>query len=77
MDIEDNGTLITKGDANEVDDPIPLEGEKVIGKVVYIIPYIGKIFRFLNTKYGIALLITIAIAWMVLPRFFKKEVEKK
>ncbi len=77
MDIEDNGTLITKGDANEVDDPIPLEAEKVIGKVVYIIPYIGKIFRFLNTKYGIALLITIAIAWMVLPRFFKKEVEKK
>lgn len=77
MGIENDATFITKGDANDTNDPMTLEGKKVIGKVVYIIPFIGKVFRFLNTRYGLALLITIAIAWMVLPRFFKKEVENK
>lgn len=78
MAVENNGaSFTTRGDANDVDDPMPLDGQKVIGKVVYIIPYIGKIFRFLNTKYGIALLATIAIVWIVLPRFFRKEIENK
>lgn len=77
METQNNGEFfITRGDANESDDPLPLEGEKVIGKVVYVIPFIGSIFRFLSTKYGIALLITIAIVWIVLPKFFNKEKEK-
>lgn len=76
MEVQNNGeSFITRGDANESDDPLPLEGKKVIGKVVYVIPFIGNVFRFLSTKYGIALLITIAIVWIVLPRFFNKEKE--
>lgn len=76
IEIQNRGeSFITKGDANDTDDPMPLEGEKLIGKVVYIIPFIGKVFRFLSTKLGIALLITTAIAWIVLPKLLKKEIK--
>ena len=77
MEIENNGeTFITRGDANESNDPLPLEGEKLIGKVVFIIPFLGSIFRFLSTDLGLALLITVAIAWIVFPKILSKGNEK-
>lgn len=77
VEIENNGeTFITRGDANESNDPLPLEGEKLIGKVVFTIPFIGSIFRFLSTDLGLALLITVAIAWIVFPKILSKENEK-
>ncbi len=77
VEIENNGeTFITRGDANESNDPLPLEGEKLIGKVVFIIPFLGSIFRFLSTDLGLALLITVAIAWIVFPKILSKENEK-
>lgn len=68
MDIENNGeSFITRGDANEVSDPNPLNGDKLIGKVVFKIPVIGKVFRFLNTQLGIGIMITLAILWFIVP----------
>lgn len=68
IDIENKGEFfITKGDANEVPDPMPLEGEKIIGKVILVIPIIGKMFRFLNTQLGMGMLITLIILWIIIP----------
>lgn len=73
FDIENNGKFFTtKGDANEIPDPMPLEGQKIIGKVIVIIPIIGKAFRFLNTQLGMGILITLIILWIIVPAIGKK-----
>jgi signal peptidase len=74
VEVQNNGTaFITQGDANKTSDPNPLEGKKLIGKVVFMVPYIGSILRFLSTPLGIILLLTGSILWMVIPKFLKKE----
>lgn len=74
--IENNGEFfITQGDANNSPDPMPLDGQKLIGKVVFKIPMIGKLFRFLNTKIGIIALIVLSVLWMSVPvisKYFKR-----
>lgn len=78
MKVENNGkSFTTRGDANNSNDPLPLEGEKIIGKVVFIIPFIGNVFRILSTKLGIALLITISITWIALPKLLGNKVINK
>lgn len=69
--------FITKGDANGVADPLPLDGDKLIGKVVFTVPYIGKIFGILSTKLGVALIITMGIIWIALPPLLRKIRNKK
>ena len=74
MEIMDNGEyFITRGDANDSDDPSPLEGQALIGKVVLVVPVMGSMFRFLGTKLGISLLVTIVIAWIAIPRLLPKK----
>ena len=47
---------VTKGDNNEVKDPMPVSADKIIGKYSEIqIPYAGYILSFLQSKRGIAL----------------------
>ena len=52
---KENGKLITKGDANSVEDPA-IKPEDVIGRIVYIgkhpfrIPYLGAVARNLGPK---------------------------
>lgn len=71
--IENNGEFFTtRGDANNAADPMPLEGSKLIGKMVFKIPMIGKLFRFLNTQIGIGILITLSILWIILPSISKR-----
>ena len=68
VDVVNNGEFFTtRGDANEVDDPMPLEGKKLIGKVTLTIPFIGKVFRFLNTQIGMGILISLTILWIIVP----------
>lgn len=70
--IEGGKYFTTKGDANEAADPMPIEGEKLIGKVVFKIPYIGRIFKFLNTELGIKLLIILIALWIIGPKIINK-----
>lgn len=73
MDIKNNGEFfITKGDANEISDPMPLEGKHLIGKVVFKIPFIGKVFRFLNTEVGMGVLIILTVLWIIAPLIREK-----
>ncbi|EGT3607074.1 signal peptidase I [Clostridium perfringens] len=50
--INNNGEIkfITKGDANNTQDPIPLSERLLIGKVIFQIPYLGGILRSLQNN---------------------------
>lgn len=69
VEVKDRGkSLITKGDANNTNDPRPIDGDRVIGKVIFIIPLIGRVFRFLSTTEGIISLVIIGSLWIVVPK---------
>lgn len=76
VDIDEGGNFITKGDANNTKDPLPLEPDKVIGKVVMTIPFIGKLFRVLSTKLGIALILVFGLGITVFPKIIQKVFQK-
>lgn len=70
--VEDGGNrFITKGDANETADPMPLEGNKLIGKVVYSIPLIGLILGVLNTKQGVGIALILILILLLMRSLFK------
>ena len=46
------GTFKTKGDANEKEDPMPVPYDNYIGKVVFIIPWLGKVLTCMTSLYG-------------------------
>ena len=45
-----NGTCITKGDANKTADPVPVRESQIIGQVVYSLPYLGYVIHFLQAR---------------------------
>lgn len=40
IEINENGSFVTKGDANNTDDPIPVAEERVIGQVCFYLPFL-------------------------------------
>lgn len=46
------GTFTTKGDANEKEDPMPVPYDNYIGKVLFIIPWLGKVLTCMTSPYG-------------------------
>ncbi len=77
----DNGlSFITRGDANNVNDPNPVPAENVVGRVTGSVPYIGYLFGFAQTRLGLILLIFIPGLFLIimeLRRLFKHMVEAK
>lgn len=73
VDIKNENTLsfITKGDANNGNDDSLVLANNVVGKVVFSIPYIGKLFYFLKTRLGIITLIVIPSLCIVILQFIK------
>lgn len=69
---KDGQEFITRGDANNTEDPNILQGDRIIGKLAFSIPYIGKVFRMLNSKFGIAFLIILGSIWVIVPMIFRK-----
>lgn len=59
----------TKGDANDVLDPMLIDGNLLAGKVVFDIPYMGKVMSFIN-QYRVVIVILI-IAYLCFGTFFK------
>lgn len=53
--------MTVKGDANNSSDLETVRYEQVIGKVVFIIPYVGKFVSLLQTKFVALLLISVLI----------------
>jgi signal peptidase len=58
---ENNGALsfVTKGDANDAQDPELIPEENILGRVSFSIPYIGYLTEFTRSKKGIVLLLII------------------
>lgn len=69
--VEEGKEFITKGDANNIRDFSILEGDRVIGKLAFAIPFIGKIFRFLSSRAGIAALIILGAIFIILPKVIR------
>lgn len=59
----------TKGDANNVLDPMLIDGNLLVGKVVFDIPYMGKIMSFIN-QYRVIIVVLI-IAYLCFGTFYK------
>lgn len=51
--------FITRGDANDTNDALPVTEERVIGKVTRFIPYAGYIARFAQTRQGVVVMLII------------------
>lgn len=47
-----SGAFRTKGDANDTEDPTPVPYENFIGKVIFTIPYIGRLLTVMTSFYG-------------------------
>ena len=64
----------TKGDNNNSSDPLDTYYEYVKGKVVFSIPFIGKIFTLLNTKTAKVIVVMSAIIYLAIEiEFFKRK----
>lgn len=61
-----DGAYVTRGDANNADDP-PVPAERVVGKVVAVIPKAGKLVVFLQSPLGMLLLVLTGAAILLLP----------
>lgn len=61
-----NFSYTTRGDANEVNDPIPVYPENIVGQVVYAMPYAGYLMNFGQTKTGIIALVFIPGALIII-----------
>ncbi|MDF1493272.1 signal peptidase I [Caproiciproducens sp. CPB-2] len=51
--------FLTKGDANHANDPDPIPGEDLIGRVSFTLPYLGYFMNFAQTRNGLLLLIIV------------------
>ena len=69
-DIKDN-QLITKGDANNAEDTTPVTQNMILGKVVYWVPLLGYPVYYARTKLGLALLLVIPGAYMIIIQTLK------
>ena len=47
---KEEGTFITKGDANKTADPVSVKESQIIGRVVFSLPYLGYVIHFLRTR---------------------------
>lgn len=79
VDVE-NQSIITKGDANEVEDGSPVAFSQVVGKMKMHVPYLGYISIYIRTPLGIAAacgVLIVVVLLTFLPEVFKKEEETK
>ena len=66
MAVNPDGTYMVKGDANEEQDPNPVQRNTIIGKVVFDVPYAGFVLDFARQPIGFTLLIAIPAGLVIL-----------
>jgi signal peptidase I len=64
--INDDGTIVTKGDAVEQVDPFVATTDDIIGEVVAVFPNLGKVVTFLSTPAGFASIALLVIGGGIL-----------
>ena len=74
------GTVSTRGDANDSDDPMPTDGEKIVGKMWYKVPllgYLSVLFLNFSRTTGLIILASVAVILVVANTVFSKIKTKK
>lgn len=56
--------FITKGDANEIEDP-PVAADQIISKMVLKVPLAGKMFSAVNSRFGFLLIIILPLVLLL------------
>ncbi len=79
IEVKGAKTFVTKGDANNAADSDPVSENKIVGKQIFYIPYLGKFIVFLSTVQGFLLFIAGPIIVFVIFELWniKKEMEKQ
>jgi signal peptidase I len=79
MDFAEGTIYKTKGDANNSVDVTPVPREKVIGKLVLLVPQVGLLMGFVKTPFGFGILIGIPVLLFIIAELWgiKKELEKE
>lgn len=70
--VTDRG-YVTQGDANNIADQDVVLPEEVVGRVVGIIPYIGRMLVFLKKPFGTILLVFTGFFIIEFPLFFQRQ----
>ncbi len=65
MGVGDKRSFITKGDNNTTPDSIPVKANNVLGKVVFVVPFLGYLQFFLTKYYGWILLVVLPCVGMI------------
>ena len=76
----DSRTLITKGDANETNDPLPVAYTQVLGRARFSVPLLGRLLRLVTTprgKVGAAAVLALAVLLLLLPHRPRAEREDR
>jgi signal peptidase I len=64
-------TFVTRGDANNTNDP-PITYSEIVGKMVFAVPMLGLLVNFSSTPIGMGLVIVIFILFIVLVEIIKR-----
>jgi signal peptidase len=59
VEILPNGGFVTKGDANDAPDIEPVPRSHLIGRAVFVIPYVGYVLHYAGTFWGLVFLVWI------------------
>lgn len=70
MELKD-GKLITKGDANNGIDSVPVTADRLIGKVQYSVPLIGYLIDFIQSKVGMLVFLGIPGVYLIVSQIWK------
>lgn len=60
----DNDSFTTQGVANDIPDP-PITASQILAKYVVTIPFAGKIFSIINSKYGFIFLVILPLCLLI------------
>lgn len=76
--IDKTGEFVTKGDANNTADSDTVSKDKIVGKEVFSLPYLGYFIRFLSTLQGFTLFIVAPVLIFIAFEIWniKKEMER-
>lgn len=65
--------FITKGDANNAEDTEPVREDAVIGKIVLVIPRVGRAIELLRTPLGMTVLVFVGFLLIELPTLLERK----
>lgn len=73
---ESEGGFITKGDANNTEDRDAVAPDSIVGKVVLVIPRVGRAIELLRTPLGMTVLVFAGFLLIELPMLLDRKKEK-